>query len=77
MDKTKRLTGKQALDLIKQLQSICDNEVNVRVVVELGDCKVGELVPALRARGFYAHPESSAYADREVVVTGKVEDAHP
>ena len=68
----RRLTVSQAQDLLKQLRVMYGDELNLRVIFELSDEKVGDVMSALKIIGYSAHPESSAYAEREIVVTSKM-----
>lgn len=68
---SKRLSVPEAENLLKQLRVMYGDDLNLRLIVELPpEGSVSEVVPAIRSKGYAAHPESSSYADREVVVTG-------
>ena len=64
-----QLSLTQAGKLLEQLE-VMFGDLNVRVTVSLpSDTTVSEMVPALKSKGYAAHPESSSYAEREIVVT--------
>lgn len=71
----KQLNIVQAEKLIHQLKVMYGDELEVRVIVALpSEKKLGDIIPDLKLKGYAAHPESSSYAEREVVVTSKVRD---
>jgi len=68
-----KLTLIQAQQLLRQLEP-GNPKSPVRLTIELSDEEIKRLMPTLKHLGYIAHPESSAYSDSELVITGKVKD---
>lgn len=68
-----KLTLIQAQALLYRLGTDSPN-IPVRLTLELPDSEIERLMPTLKSLGYISHPESSAYSDRELVITGKVEN---